>query len=135
MDHRVNLAIRILQHDLVKPVNVRHVASQVGLSASAFRVLFRKAIGSAPTQFVKRLRLERARQMLCCETLSVKQIMVAVGCSDASHFVRDFERAYGLSPARYRRESFTTLHVSARGHEPSADVRVMTPMTEPEPAR
>jgi len=37
---------------------------------------------------------------------SVKEIMAAVGCSDQSHFVKDFERAYGLSPCRYRQEVF-----------------------------
>jgi len=34
--------------------------------------------------------------------LSVKQIMKMVGIRDESHFVRDFQRTYGLSPLTYR---------------------------------
>ena len=34
--------------------------------------------------------------------LSIKEIAAGVGCSDLSHFVRAFEKRFGLSPKRYR---------------------------------
>jgi transcriptional regulator GlxA family with amidase domain len=104
VDYRVCLVIQTLERDLTAHLDIARISSSVGLSSSALRALFKKNLGSNPSGFLKRLRLERARQMLCAGTLSVKEIMTAVGCSDASHFVKDFERAYGLSPVRYRRE-------------------------------
>jgi AraC-like DNA-binding protein len=35
-------------------------------------------------------------------TLSIKEIAAKVGCRDLSHFVRDFQQRFGLSPKRYR---------------------------------
>ena len=40
--------------------------------------------------------------MLETTRLSVKQVMAGVGLSDESHFVRDFKKTCGLTPARYR---------------------------------
>ncbi len=52
--------------------------------------------------------MQQARKLLEETFLSVKQIMSAVGLKDESHFTRDFKKAYGLSPVRYR----LTFHTS-----------------------
>lgn len=49
--------------------------------------------------------MECARKFLERTSLSVRQVMLRVGVSDESHFVRDFKKAHGLPPIRYR-----TLH-------------------------
>src|SRR5687768_3187080 len=46
--------------------------------------------------------MQRARELLETSYLSVKQVMARVGVTDESHFVRDFKKACGLTPARYR---------------------------------
>jgi AraC-like DNA-binding protein len=49
--------------------------------------------------------MERARYLLETSFLSVKEIAYSVGLSDESHFVRDFKKAYGAPPTRYRMRS------------------------------
>lgn len=49
----------------------------------------------------KELQLQRAKHLLETTLTSVKEIVAAVGLSEVPHFVRDFEKEYGLSPARY----------------------------------
>lgn len=49
--------------------------------------------------------MERARYLLETSFLSVKEITHTVGLNDESHFVRDFKKAYGTPPARYRKRS------------------------------
>jgi transcriptional regulator GlxA family with amidase domain len=48
--------------------------------------------------------MERAAHLLENSFLMVKEISAIVGAGDVSHFVKDFEKQYGMSPARYRQQ-------------------------------
>lgn len=72
------------------------------LSRSRMCHLFKSQMGISPAQYLKELRLETARTLLETTALSVKEIRVRVGLQDQSHFVRDFNNAYGVPPSRYR---------------------------------
>lgn len=104
-DPRVRAVVDFIQADPSRGWDVSSLARGVGLSPSGLRLVFKRDMGESPLKYLRRVRLERARSLLCSSHMSVKEIMVAVGCHDASHFVRDFERAYELSPARYRRRA------------------------------
>jgi AraC family transcriptional regulator, arabinose operon regulatory protein len=78
------------------------LARSLNLSPSRFAHLFRKEIGVAPMRYLHTQRMLRARLLLEQTFLSVKQVMVEVGCSDPSHFARDFQRFHGLSPTQWR---------------------------------
>lgn len=77
-------------------------ASQRGLSYSRFEHLFRQDFGVSLRNFVKRSCLSEARRLLEESTASVKEIMLSVGFSDASHFSRDFKALTGFVPTEYR---------------------------------
>jgi len=102
MDARVHSVVQMMERDLSRRVQLNELASSIRTSPSGLRLLFRKHVGVPPARYMKRLRLERARLLLSTTQLSVKEVSHAVGCTDVSHFVRDFERAYGLSPTRFR---------------------------------
>jgi len=72
------------------------------LSRSRMCQLFKTQMGISPAQYLKGLRLETARALLETTSLSVKEIRARVGLQDQSHFVRDFNSAYGVPPSRYR---------------------------------
>ena len=55
-----------------------------------------------PIQYLKVLRIERAKYLLETSFLSVKEIAHIVGVNDESHFVRDFKKTYGAPPTPYR---------------------------------
>ena len=114
MDYRVTSVIDNIQRDLCQATDWHKVASSVGLSPSGLRLLFRQNIGVPPSKYLKHLRLERARELLCQDANKlVKEIMAAVGFSDESHFVRDFKELYGESPRQYRRHYFESMGSSA----------------------
>ena len=102
MDRRVDALTHILDGNLTQQVPVSRLAVLVGMSPSRLRALFKRDTGLPPSRYLKHFRLDHARTLLCTTYFSVKEIMVAVGFSDESHFVRDFEKSYGLSPRRYR---------------------------------
>jgi transcriptional regulator GlxA family with amidase domain len=84
------------------PLPVPDLAHSVGLSTSRFARLFHDSTGTSPGRFLHQLRLARARALLESTTLSVRQVMTLVGCSDGSHFARDYRRSYGITPRQSR---------------------------------
>lgn len=53
-------------------------------------------------QYLKSLRMQRAKQLIDSTFLSTKEIMQKVGMRNESHFVREFKKIYGLPPASYK---------------------------------
>ncbi len=102
MNTRVQKVVHLIQKDLSRKVTLSEMAQAVNLSAAHLRTLFKSEIGMTPMQYQKKLRLLEARRLLESTFLNVQEIMVRVGLSDDSHFVRDFKKLYGLTPAQYR---------------------------------
>ncbi|HKG47209.1 MAG TPA: AraC family transcriptional regulator [Pyrinomonadaceae bacterium] len=94
--------IKVLSRDLSHDVDIKALANCVDLSASRLRHLFKDQTGLTPAQYLKRLRLERARELMDGSFLRLKEVMPQVGITDQSHFVRDFKKTHGLPPNRYR---------------------------------
>ena len=102
MDHRVRKAIAMAEEFLHKGWSAAKLAGLVNLSPSRFHQLFKEEMGEPPARYLRRRRMRRAQELLETTHLSVKQVMAGVGVSDESHFVRDFKKSCGLTPARYR---------------------------------
>jgi len=102
MDDRVRKAIALAEECLHKGWSAAKLAGLVNLSPSRFHQLFKEETGVPPARYLRLLRMQRARELLETTHLSVKQVMAGVGVSDESHFVRDFKKTCGLTPARYR---------------------------------
>lgn len=102
MEHRVCQVIALAEESLHKGWTPAKLAALVNLSPSRLHQLFKEEMGVPPARYLRRLRLRRAKQLLETTHLSVKQVMAGVGLTDESHFVRDFKRSCGLTPARYR---------------------------------
>ena len=111
MDPRVRQAINLLSEDLSSNFDCKALAASVNLSQSRLRHLFKDETGLTPAQYLKRLRLERARELLDRSFLRLKEVMPLVGINDESHFVRDFKKAHGLPPRRYRQQARKSPHV------------------------
>src|SRR5262249_58782788 len=75
----VSAVLKYVQGHLTEPLTVADLAEQVGLSPSAFAHLFREVTGLSPYQFVKQMRLDRARQLLIDGQLAVARVPQQVG--------------------------------------------------------
>jgi len=102
MDYRVRRITKLLSDDLSRDVDLNALANSVNLSVSRLRHLFKDETGLTPAQYLKRLRLERARELMEESFLRLKEVMPQVGINDESHFVRDFKKKHGLPPIKYR---------------------------------
>jgi AraC-like DNA-binding protein len=100
-DPRTLRAIALLRESFCSP-SFKDIAETLNLSPSRLRHLIKADVGLSPEQYVKHLRMEKAKELLQSTFLSVKQIMFTVGYADPSHFSRDFKGIYGTSPCNYR---------------------------------
>jgi transcriptional regulator GlxA family with amidase domain len=87
-----------LEHDL----SVEALAARVSLCARQFSRRFTQEFGSSPASFVRRLRLDEARQRLSAPECTVEGVACSVGFSDGDVFRRAFERSFGIAPSAYR---------------------------------
>lgn len=103
MDERVRRVIDFLDSSFNEELSIEDIARIVNLSSSHLARLFRTETGVTPFQYLKSLRMRKARELLETTFLNIKQIMNRVGVNDKCHFAQDFKRTYGLTPAQYKR--------------------------------
>jgi YesN/AraC family two-component response regulator len=96
--------------------SLSEMAQIVNLSPSRLRYLFKREVGVAPGHYLRKFRLERAKELLETTFLSVKEIITRIGVNDQSHFIREFKKAYGLTPAQYRMSLATNNYSSETGN-------------------
>lgn len=102
MEPRIHRVIHLMTVDLRREISLDELARALNLSASRLRHLFKNEMGISPVQYLKAQRMQRAKELLETTFLNVKEVMLKVGAKDTSHFIKDFKKAYGLSPSQYR---------------------------------
>lgn len=102
MAERVKKVIELMQGDPSRTFTLGEMAESVNLSPPYFCYLFKSVTGVPPARYLKSLRMQHATTLLTTTFLSVKEVVRRVGCTDESHFVRDFKRMYGVTPSEYR---------------------------------
>ena len=113
-DQRVRTVIDLMDTGLRRKLTLRETAMAVGLSSSHLRRLFKAQTGKPVATYLKDLRLQHSRELLETTFLSVKQIAARVGQS-ANHFVTDFKKVHGVTPARFAARYRRTDKSSQRG--------------------
>jgi AraC family transcriptional regulator len=88
--------------DSAEPPSVAAVARAVGVHPVHLARTFRVHLGISPGDYARKRRLERATDLLLRPRASLTGVAHEAGYADQSHFTRDFVRAAGLTPARFR---------------------------------
>ena len=90
-----------------KPIDIQAMTLVAKVSARSLFRQFKKDRGYSPADFAKRIRLDRAREMLeqSGGETSVTQIALKCGFQNPGHFARDFRLAFGELPSEILRRS------------------------------
>lgn len=88
--------------NLDSDLSVEALAMHAGLSPRHFSRSFRKAFGTPPASFVKRLRLDAGRTLLS-QGVGLARIAAATNFKSTDGFSRAFESEFGVLPSEYRR--------------------------------
>jgi two-component system response regulator YesN len=97
------MVIEFMNANLDRKLSLSELASSVNISCSPLCYLFNSQVGMSPGHYFLMLKMQKAAELLTTSpSVSVKQIMAMVRYDDKSHFVRNFKRAYALTPSQYR---------------------------------
>jgi AraC-like DNA-binding protein len=83
-------------------ITLSSVAKAANTSVFYFCKLFKKATGLNFTDYVSRVRIEKAKNLLLNPNLRISEIAYEVGFQSLTHFNRVFKRVIGQSPTEYR---------------------------------
>ena len=100
----INKALAYIRGNLTQPFTEAELAAIAGQSTSAFSRAFRRHTGMSLVQYVKRLRINLACQILMSdEQAAITEICFEVGFNNLSNFNRQFLAEKGMTPSRFRR--------------------------------
>ncbi|WP_118914962.1 AraC family transcriptional regulator [Mycobacterium shigaense] len=97
----IGAALTYINSHWAEPITVATLAAQVGLSSSAFTRAFREVTASSPYQYVKDVRLNRARELVLDGRSTVAEVAHRVGYVNVSHFISEFRTRFGATPRDY----------------------------------
>jgi len=94
--------INYITNNLSKNININDLAELVYLHPNYFIKYFKKHMGSSPKNYMNKLRLEKAKELLLISELSIIDISKEIGYSDSCYFSKYFKKKTGFTPSEFR---------------------------------
>lgn len=103
MNRLVYVALQYLQEHYMQSPSLSEVAAHVGISAPYLSSLFGQELGCGFSDYLNRLRIERACAYLHDPSVKTYEVSERVGYQNEKYFTRQFKKQMGVSPSAYRR--------------------------------
>jgi len=97
----VRIKSYILEH-IAEDINLDKAAKISNISRCYFSTVFKKQTGESFTDYVNRIRMEKARELLLTLDLKTYEIAEKVGIPDEAYFSKLFKKFNGISPSKLR---------------------------------
>ena len=97
----VQNAMRYIHRNYTEPLEIAAIARYVKCHPDYLSRVFKKSVTCGLSEYVLRVRIDRARHLIDTKRFSIGEIAWNVGFQDQSHFGRVFKRLLGVSPGRY----------------------------------
>nr|MCU0527134.1 AraC family transcriptional regulator [Elainella sp. Prado103] len=91
--------------NLNRNISLAELATLLQFSPYHFSHVFKNSIGIPPHQYLIRCRVERAKQLLILDHLSIAAVAQTVGFASQGHFTYHFKRLVGVTPKAFLRQS------------------------------
>jgi Response regulator containing CheY-like receiver domain and AraC-type DNA-binding domain len=102
VNRTVARAQEFITNNYHQDLTLKMVSDYVGLSESHFSNLFAKITGENFIDYLTKLRIEKAKELLSTTNLKIYEIGLQVGYTSIEHFSRVFKKITGISPNSYR---------------------------------
>ncbi|WHY84025.1 response regulator [Neobacillus novalis] len=90
----------------MNPITLKDVSKRVHLTEHYFGQIFKSTTGESFLNFLTRIRMEKACQLLKKPNLKFYEISQKVGYNDPKYFTKMFQKNYGLTPKEFRKQFF-----------------------------
>ena len=97
----ISKSIEYIHDNYNQRIMVRELADMAHLCKDRFTCLFKKIIHETPQQYILKLRIQKACELMKHTSLNIGQISVMVGFNDQLYFSRVFKRYVNMTPSKY----------------------------------
>ena len=104
-DYVIQKAKEYIRHNYQDDLTLNDVATHVFLNGNYFSTLFKQKTGDTFRNYLRNVRIEKAKELLSSTNLRIYEIALLVGYNEHSHFVRAFKSVTGKSPGEFRESS------------------------------
>jgi len=101
-DTLIQVALQYIRTHILEDLSLEKVASVVYLNPAYLSQLFKQKTGEGFKEYVIRLRLEHAKQLLANPKLKLADIAERIGYQDIRHFSQLFRKRFGQTPSEFR---------------------------------
>ena len=102
--YQIARVINKIHEDYSNPIDVQTLAKEAGMSTSAFHTNFKDVTSTSPLQYIKNIRLHKAKELIQQNREKVYTAAMHVGYESSSQFNREYKRFFGVTPAKDRME-------------------------------
>ncbi|MBD5459744.1 MAG: helix-turn-helix domain-containing protein [Lachnospiraceae bacterium] len=100
----INKCLQYLDVNYSRQISLESAAQQIGLTPAYLSRIFKKETGCSFNQYLNRIRITKARDLLRYSRMSLSDIAMHTGYNDQSYFTKVFQRITGMSPGNYRKK-------------------------------
>jgi AraC-like DNA-binding protein len=102
---KISAIVDFLSEHYSDGFSMAELCARVGMTESSFSRYFRRATGNTFTDFVNRLRINKACQLLMESDRYITNVCYDVGFNNVANFNRRFLQVKGMTPKEFRRQS------------------------------
>jgi len=102
----VNAIVSFINENYMNDISLDKIARNMYLSPVYISRIFKEETGESPINYLIKVRLSKAREMLEKGRMPIKAVAKSVGYDDAYHFSKLFKKYYGSPPSRYRKQGW-----------------------------
>jgi transcriptional regulator GlxA family with amidase domain len=95
---KIARALKIIHTQCESNLDIPNLARQEDMSVSSFHTHFKKVTSHTPLQYIKKIRLNKARDLISMHNYQVVDTAYEMGYDSASQFSRDFKTYFGYPP-------------------------------------
>ncbi|NLK38070.1 MAG: helix-turn-helix transcriptional regulator [Epulopiscium sp.] len=86
-------------------ISINDICNLIYLSPCHFKRVFKDCTGQTPYQYLMKIRLEKAKEILKEKESSMEEVARLCGFVNTGHFATVFKRNIGMSPSEYRKQA------------------------------
>ena len=105
-DHLIIQAQQLFSKHIYSNISILQVAEHCHLSQRTLLRRFTQATGYSPKHYFIHLKVEKAKQLIELNNLSIAEIGYKLSYSDTSNFFKQFKQVAGITPAEFRSRQF-----------------------------
>ncbi len=100
---QLNRVIDYMKANLAQDLSISDLATLTGMSESHFSRSFKQSTGIPPYRYLMQQRVERAKQLLEDQSITISTIALDCGFANQTHLTKFFRQMTGLTPKAYRK--------------------------------